>query len=413
MPGSPDDTADIEDFGEIIKCSLEELNDPFERWNDFDPLESGLDVGGDLEAEATAVQRFARAFLEAKSSYARRVARRAAAQNGPQVVVAASSSSAFTDKPRALDQQPPRPKRAAATDSAWANPFVTARTRALDASAMLEDGATCIMTRRDAGLLERAAPNLWLLLQEAIEEHAQASPAAERPFACPNLQRLGLHTVVAIGAVHTWDALRKSWALHQSGVQRFIDTEMQPSPPSQNYLAAPDSPIPKPPARPDPLGPRPRTAEGYATLCRSVDGFLYAPADADGPQLTVAERLAAQFRDQRPATSLGDSRAGHPNLRYTQPYSQPHDVPTGAAGFPASIECNCPVFVHLSVATSEGTLCSPPGLTPSEGASSSSSSSSSSLTKLQLDAVSPATVASDTPNAPAEVNSATTPVAGS
>lgn len=68
-------------------------------------------------------------------------------------------------------------------------------------------------------------------------------------------------------------------------------------------------------------------------LARDWKNFrsIFYPADFSAPILPSASNIWWTFI----VFWFADSRAGHPNLRYTQPYSQPHDVPTGAAGFPS------------------------------------------------------------------------------
>ena len=85
-----------------------------------------------------------------------------------------------------------------------------------------------------------------MLSQAAMEESSgEAQPSSptdireDEGFQFLNLQRVGLHTVVSVGAVHTWDSVRKSWALNASQVGRYVEQNTKPSWPNGKLLGEP------------------------------------------------------------------------------------------------------------------------------------------------------------------------------
>eukprot|EP01012_Entosiphon_sulcatum_P024324 TRINITY_DN29498_c0_g1_i1.p1 TRINITY_DN29498_c0_g1~~TRINITY_DN29498_c0_g1_i1.p1 ORF type:complete len:934 (-),score=174.97 TRINITY_DN29498_c0_g1_i1:56-2857(-) len=125
-----------------------------------------------------------------------------------------------TQPPSGGKHAPAKPGQPQGTDSAWCHPFVSARTRAVRASAMPDkaaqgDTSECILVPRDLELLDQTCPNLACIMREALADSDRNQPEI---FAFPNLQRVAIHSVVAAGSVHTWDATQKTWVLRRSVV---------------------------------------------------------------------------------------------------------------------------------------------------------------------------------------------------
>eukprot|EP00993_Chasmostoma_nieuportense_P003529 NODE_423_length_2261_cov_42.810216_g394_i0.p1 GENE.NODE_423_length_2261_cov_42.810216_g394_i0~~NODE_423_length_2261_cov_42.810216_g394_i0.p1 ORF type:complete len:737 (-),score=126.96 NODE_423_length_2261_cov_42.810216_g394_i0:50-2191(-) len=178
-----------DDFGNIIKRSLELLNDS-EFQKQFTPFDPWVVAAALKDQDVTTIQMFAKCCIEKR-----------------RLMLRLQTDFTVPDCPPSESKEPIPAERcpsSGATDSAWANPFVIARSHLVEAVNMDPQNHKSLLTEIEFSALATAAPSLGLLLHTTQSE----------PFLTPTLQHLALEAVVEQGAVHSWDGVEKRWVLH-------------------------------------------------------------------------------------------------------------------------------------------------------------------------------------------------------